>query len=189
MVAVTTMPRSRPLTWRDLEDRPDDGHRYELIDGALVVTPAPAMRHQRAVLRLATMIERQCPVGLETFLAPFDVRLAEDTVLQPDLLVARQADLTERNLPTAPVLAIEVLSPSTRLIDLNLKRARYEAAGCASYWVVDPVEPSLIAWDLRAGAYAEVAHVRGDELFEASQPFPVRVTPSALVSDQSQVGT
>jgi hypothetical protein len=72
-------------------------------------------------------------------------------VLPPDLLVARRTDTTERNLPMAPVLAIEVLSPSTRLIDLNLKRARYEAAGCSAYWVVDPELPALTAWEQRDG--------------------------------------
>lgn len=52
--------------------------------------------------------------------------------MQPDILVARRVDYTDRDLPTAPLLAVEVLSPSTRLIDLNLKKARYEIAGCAS---------------------------------------------------------
>jgi Uma2 family endonuclease len=62
------------------------------------------------------------------------VRLADDTVLQPDLLVTRRSDTTERNLPVAPLLAIEVLSPSTRLIDLNLKRACLEGA---ETWTAD----------------------------------------------------
>nr|WP_245633187.1 Uma2 family endonuclease [Luteipulveratus mongoliensis] len=182
-MAVTTMPQSRPLTWRDLEDRPDDGHRYELIDGALVVTPAPHWRHQRGVTQLWLALHAECPDELEVFVAPLDVRLAEDTVLQPDVLVARRSDLTERYLAASPVLAVEILSPSTRLIDLNLKKARYEAAGCPSYWVIDPVEPSLIAWDLQDREYVEVAHVRGDEAFEATLPFAVTITPSALVSD------
>jgi Uma2 family endonuclease len=181
MVAVTTFPQSRPLTWRDLEDVPDDGHRYELIDGALIVTPAPAPRHQCAVLELAVLLRSACPPELQVFVAPLDVRLAEDTVLQPDVLVARRADLTDRNLPAAPVLAVEVLSPSTRLIDLNLKRARYEQARCGSYWVVDPGVPSLQAWDLVDGAYQEVASVSREEPFRASAPFTLTVTPNGLV--------
>ena len=119
--------------------------------------------------------------GLEVLAAPFDVRLADDTVLQPDVLVCRVADLTQRNLPVAPLLAIEVLSPSTRLVDLNLKRARYEAAGCDSYWVVDPTEPSITAWELRDGAYVEVASVTGGELFSAARPFSVALAPRDLV--------
>jgi Uma2 family endonuclease len=57
--------------------------------------------------------------------------------------IPRRSDLTDRDLPTAPLLAVEVLSASTRRIDLMLKRSRYEAAGCPSYWVVDPGEASL----------------------------------------------
>lgn len=94
----------------------------------------------------------------------------------------RRADLTERDLPRPPLLAVEVLSPSTRVVDLTLKRARYEAAGCPSYWVVDPDVPSLTAWELRDGEYVEVATVTADEVFDATLPFPVAVVPTALTT-------
>jgi Uma2 family endonuclease len=181
MDAVTTLPQSRPLTRQDLESVPDDGHRYELIDGALIVTPAPRPRHQTAVLELAIALRDACPAELKVLIAPLDVVLADDTVLQPDVLVTRRADLSERDLPVPPLLAVEVLSPSTRLIDLNLKRARYEAAGCPSYWVIDPDEPSLVAWELRDAAYVEVAHVVGEETFRAARPYGVNVCPAQLV--------
>ena len=155
---------------------------YELIDGTLIVTPAPSWRHQRAVARLLrTLMDAAPDGGLEVLAAPFDVRLADDTVLQPDVLVCHVTDLTQRNLPVAPLLAIEVLSPSTRLVDLNLKRARYEAAGCDSYWAVDPTAPSITAWDLRDGAFVEVASVTGGELLTTAHPFPVAVAPRDLV--------
>ena len=64
--------------------------------------------------------------------------------------------------------------------DLTLKRSRYESAGTASYWVVDPDELSLTAWDLVDGAYVEVAHVTGEEEWTATSPFPVTVSPAAL---------
>ena len=83
---------------------------------------------------------------MQVLFAPFDVLLAEDSMLQPDLLVAARADFTEQDLPVAPLLAVEILSPSTRQIDLTLKRARDEAAGCPSYGVVDPDKPSITAW-------------------------------------------
>ena len=181
MMTVTTLPRSRPLTWRDLESVPDDGHRYELVDGALIVTPAPSFRHQQVAFRLARLLDDARPDDFGVIMAPFAVLLAEDTELQPDVLVARRADFTARNLPTAPALAIEVLSPSTRLIDLNLKRARYEAAGCPAYWTVDPETLELTAWELVDGAYVEVAHVAGDEAFRAEAPFAVDITPSGLL--------
>jgi Uma2 family endonuclease len=183
MVSVTTLPFSRPLTRADLEVMPDDGHRYELIDGALIVTPAPATRHQSVVLELAVLLREHCPGNLKVLIAPFDLALADDTVLQPDVLVARRSDLTDRDLPAPPQLAVEVLSASTRRIDLLLKRSRLEAAGCRAYWIVDPDAPSLIAWELRDGAYAQVALVTGDETYWAQQPYRLEVSPARLVVD------
>lgn len=181
MVGMTVLPHSRPLTADDLAAVPDDGHRYELVDGTLIVTPAPSTRHQRAVALLLKILLDAAPKDLEVLTAPFDVRLADDTVLQPDVLVCRRTDLTEQDLPTAPLLAIEVLSPSTRLVDLHLKHGRYEAAGCPSYWVVDPDEPSLRAWQLSDGAYVEVASVTGAERFSTRRPGALTFCPDDLV--------
>jgi Uma2 family endonuclease len=178
---MTALPWSQPFTRADLDQMPDDGHRYELLDGILLVSPAPKPLHQRAVLRLAIRLNAACPEGLEVFTAPLDVVLAEDTVLEPDVLVARQSDLTERDLPAVPLLAVEVLSPSTRRIDLLLKHSRLEAAGSPAYWVIDPDEPSLTAWQLVDGRYEQKATVTGDEPYEATMPFAVTITPSDLV--------
>jgi Uma2 family endonuclease len=181
MNAVTLLPRGRPLTRDDLERMPDDGHRYELIDGTLVVTPAPSPRHQTVVAGLHLVLAQACPSHLRVLFAPLDVVLAVDTVVEPDLLVARKSDFTQRDLPVAPLLAVEVLSPSTRLFDLNLKRARYERAGCPSYWVVDLDPPSMRVWQLADGEYDEVAFVKGAEPFAAASPFAVNVVPDALL--------
>jgi len=186
MGTVTTLPRGRALTRVDLDAMPDDGHRYELIDGTLVVTPGPSPRHQIVVGQLHLLLAGACPSDLRVLFAPLDVALvdvalSQDTVLQPDLLVARRSDFTERGLPTAPLLAVEVLSPSTRRVDLTLKRSRYEAAGCPSYWVVDPDGPTVIAWELRAGEYVEVAHVTGEEHYETSTPYDVTFSPAQLL--------
>lgn len=135
MSAVLIEARPRvPLTRADLAAMPDDGRRYELVDGHLLVSPAPGHLHQRAVLRLARLLDDSCPPDLETLVAPFAIGLADDTELQPDVLVARRADITPAELPTAPVLAVEVLSPSTRHVDLGLKRRRFERAGTRAYW-------------------------------------------------------
>ncbi|MGH3443998.1 MAG: Uma2 family endonuclease, partial [Nocardioidaceae bacterium] len=122
-----------------------------------------------------------CPPGMRVLVAPLDVVLADDTVVQPDLLVAGRDDFTERDLRVAPLLAVEVLSPSTRRVDRTLKRARYEAAGAPSYWVVDPDVPSLTAWNLRGGRYVETAHVTGEQEYAATLPYPVRVSPAQLL--------
>jgi Uma2 family endonuclease len=184
MDPVTTLPWGRELTYDDLESMPDDGHRYELIDGVLLVSPSPRANHQRAVGGLYRVLWAARPnADFSVFVAPFDVVLAPDSVIIPDVLVAAQADVAERNLPAPPLLAIEVLSASTRRIDLVLKWSRLEAAGCPSYWVVDPDEPRLIAWELRDGAYFEVADVAGSDPFHAETPFPVTIVPNDLVAD------
>lgn len=182
MVDMTLLPQDRPLRRRDLERLPDDGHRYELIDGSLVVTPAPSRRHQLVSSRLHHELARHCPPHLVTLSAPVDVELADDSVVQPDLLVVTAADFADESLPVRPVLAVEILSPSTRLIDLNLKRARYEQAGCPSYWVIDPELPSLRSWTLTAGAYVERVAVEGGDSFTTDAPFPITLSPSQLVS-------
>ncbi|MGZ4442911.1 MAG: Uma2 family endonuclease [Nocardioidaceae bacterium] len=180
METVTTLPRGRPLTRADLETMPDDGHRYELIDGTLIVTPASTLAHQRVVVALTVLLTLACPDDLEVLVAPFDVALDNNTVVQPDLLVARRRDLTARDLPTAPVLAVEVLSPSTRRVDTTLKRSRFESAGCPSYWVVDPEDPALRVWELEDGGYVERHHVAGDQDVVLQRPYPLVVNPARL---------
>ena len=179
---VLGLPRGRALTRDDLDLMPDDGHRYELIDGVLIVSPAPILRHQRAVMRLSVAIYDACPDTAEVLPAPFDVVLANDTVIQPDVLVARNANLTERDLPGPPLLAIEVLSPSTRGIDLLLKKERLARAGCPHYWTVDPAVPSITAWELRDDEYTRSAEVTGDDEFTVTDPFPISLVPAALVA-------
>ena len=179
MVTVTVLP-ARPFTRADLDAMPDDGHRYELIDGVLVVTPSPTYQHQVVLRGLFVRLNASCPPELDVLFAPFDVALTDDTVVQPDLLVARRDDFTSRDLPVAPLLAVEILSPSTRRFDLLTKRSRYEEAGTASYWVVDPDDLTLTAWDLVDGAYVEVAHVTGEDEWTAALPFPVTVSPAGL---------
>ena len=181
MGTVTTLPRSRPFTRRDLDRMPDDGRRYEIVDGSLVVSPSPSRRHQRVSARLHALLADAAPQHLVALFAPIDVVLAEDTVFQPDLLVARTAEFDKPSHPVRPVLVVEILSPSTRRIDVSLKRDRFEAAGCPSYWAVDPDAPSLTAWDLHGGRYVEVARVEGEEEFTAVQPYPVVVTPARLL--------
>jgi Uma2 family endonuclease len=178
---VTVLPRGRALTRRDLATMPDDGHRYELIDGTLVVTPAPSMQHQATLARLHMRLVARCPSEMRVLFAPPDVALAEDTVLQPDLLVAGLPDSPTADLPAVPLLAVEVLAPSTRRLDLTLKRDRYEAAGCPSYWTVDPEEPAVTVWQLEDGRYVEVAHVVGPEQFNVDAPYPMTVCPAELV--------
>ena len=182
MAAVTTLPFGRPLTRDDLDGMPDDGHRYELVDGVLVVSPSPLMRHQDLVGGLYVTLRQLCPEHLKVVLGPFDVVLADDTVLVPDLIVAARDQLTERDHPGAPLLSIEVLSPSTRRFDQLVKRDRLQSAGAGAYWLVDPDGPTITVLELRDGVLVETASAAGDEVLEVRSPFPLSLTPSSLLS-------
>jgi Uma2 family endonuclease len=172
----------RPYTVEDLEGMPDDGRRYELIDGTLLVSPAPGLRHQKISVKLSSRLDAVCPEDLHVLAAPFAVRPSKSTELQPDLLVCRDSDLTDTLLPVAPLLVVEILSPSTALNDLNTKKAAYERLGVPTYWVVDPEEPTLTVFEFGAdGLYEQTAVVKADEVFEATAPFPVRFSPAELL--------
>ncbi|QKT08752.1 Uma2 family endonuclease [Gordonia sp. X0973] len=185
MTVMTTevlgLPRGRALTRDDLDSMPDDGHRYELIDGILIVSPAPRIVHQRVAAALFRAIDPVLPSPLIVLFAPLDVVLSQDTVLQPDLLIAPWDAFTERDLPGPPVLAVEVLSPSTRSVDLLLKKDRLCRAECRHYWVVDPDGPSITAWVLRDGGYQVAGTASGDEELSLTEPFEVSIVPSLLV--------
>lgn len=181
MTAMTQEAYGRPYTVEDLVGMPDDGRRYELIDGVLIVSPAPVPRHQKIVGKLFVSLDQACPDDMHVFTAPLAVRPSRSTELQPDVLVTRDEDLTEKCLPVAPLLAVEVLSPSTAWNDLNGKKFAYERLGVRSYWVIDPQELTLTVFELDAdGRYELVAEVKGEDAFEATLPFPVRIVPAEL---------
>jgi Uma2 family endonuclease len=174
------LPWGAPLTTDELDAVPDDGRRRELVDGTLVVAPAPNLDHQRCVGALFFLLRAARPEGLTVLTAPFDFRPSRTTSLQPDLLVARDGDFSGDRLERPPLLVVEVGSPSTHLYDLGTKRLAYEAAGVPGYWIVSPDGPSLTVLHLEDGRYVEQATVTGDEPYRASEPFPVTVVPAAL---------
>lgn len=185
VVTITdAWPRhGQPFTVDDLDRMPDDGHRYELLDGTLIVSPAPGPLHQRVALVLCHVLELACPDALIVF-PNVGVRIAKASALEPDAVVGRPSDVSGARLVRAPLLVAEILSPDSALRDLNLKKAAYERFGVPSYWVIDPDldRPSLRAFELADGAYTEIAIVAGDEPFRATQPFPVEVVPGQLVA-------
>lgn len=183
MTAMSTslnLPRG-PWTADDLERLPDDGLRYEVIDGMLLVSACPSVQHQRVARNLGRLLEDAAPDQLEVFPLPLGVRSAVDREIQPDIVVVRREHATGRRLSGLPLLVVEVQSPSTRMVDLMLKRQVLQDAGVPSYWLVDPDAPALTVLELRDGGYVEVARVRGDEAWTGAQPFAVTVVPAGLV--------
>jgi Uma2 family endonuclease len=173
---------SRPFTVHDLDRMPDDGRRYELVDGVLIVSPAPSVTHQVVMMAVAVRLEQACPDGLIVVPGP-GVRMSVETELIPDIVVSRFEHIGGVRITDPPLLAVEVQSPSTALVDLNIKKAVYERFGIESYWIVVPDvdKPELTAFELRDGRYEQVADVAGDEPYRATRPFRVGVIPSQLV--------
>ncbi|GLY67222.1 hypothetical protein Atai01_38410 [Amycolatopsis taiwanensis] len=184
MTATAGSARSGSFTVRDLEGMPDDGRRYELIDGELFVSPASGTRHQSVAYLLFGVLHAACPAHLKVLGAPFAVKPHGRTELQPDLLVGRRADFTDKLLPVAPLLAVEVLSRSTAKVDLEVKKRAYERLGTECYWVIDPAHPSMLVYELDGeGRYAEVARVAEEKPFYAERPFDVRIVLTDLVDE------
>lgn len=152
------------LTYDDLQKMPDDGRRYELIGGEIVVSPSPGLAHQELVLRLTLLLHGFVDPGKlgRVILAPFDVRLSEGDVVQPDILfvsAARLEILRENHTLGAPDLVVEVASPSARSRDDGEKLALYAAAGVREYWLADPAAKEFRALSLDADRYRLIGQV------------------------------
>ena len=175
--------RGRPFTVDDLDKLPDDGRRYELLDGVLVVSPRPTTVHQLASSRLVTELTIACPEDLCVLAEPA-VQLAADTEFDPDIVVVRTQDVGGAKLTAPPLLIVEIRSPRTALIDLNRKKAAYQEFGVTSYWIVDPdpQRPSLTVFELRDGRYAQLIKVESSDVLRAERPFSVEVIPARLLA-------
>lgn len=166
------LPAHRPLTYDDLVDLPDDGLRYEIIDGELYVTAAPSTKHQRALGNLYYLIRvhlHEHPAG-QVYFAPLDIVFDPINVVEPDLLFvsnARAEVLTEKNVQGPPDLLVEILSPSTRKVDETTKRRLYERMGVDEYWLADPDRETIRVCRREGDRFAPAADLsaeRGDVL-------------------------
>ena len=182
-VRTPAVPRGRPWRYEDLTDVPADGSKWEIIEGTLIVNPAPRPRHQQAVFQLGRLLADVCPPDLQVFISPIDWTIPDGGVVQPDLVVVRRSDVDlDEALSMPPVLVVEVLSPSNAAQDRLLKRDLYERLGVPSYWLVEPTEPGITALELdeATAKYVEVATVTGDRIFAVSAPYAVEFPASAL---------
>jgi len=140
---VRSWPEQGQWTYADWLGLPDDGFRYELIEGELFVSPSPSVQHQIAISSLLSAVyqhAKEADLGL-VLTAPIGVRLPEEeTIVQPDLLfISRERlDLVKDNvIDGAPDLVVEILSPSNWVFDRTRKQKAYEQAGVREYWIVD----------------------------------------------------
>jgi Uma2 family endonuclease len=164
----------RPFTVAELDRMPDDGRRYELLNGALVVSPRPTTIHQVVAGRLYGVLSSTCPEDLCVVPEPA-VMLGSQTEFDPDLVVVRMDQIGGAKFTEPPLLVIEIRSPSTALIDLNRKKAAYERFGVPSYWILnpDPPQPELTVFELRDDGYAAAA--KPSAPFTTDRPFAASI--------------
>jgi Uma2 family endonuclease len=152
-------------TLADYEALPE-GAPYQLIEGELVMSPAPTPYHQYILFELAARFRdhvRDRQIG-KIYVAPLDVYLSEEDVFQPDILFIsrdRAAIVKEKNVQGAPDLIVEVLPLSTSYYDLSAKKRTYEAAGVWEYWIVDPMAKRIEVYESREHRFelaSEAAH-------------------------------
>ncbi|HHW06930.1 MAG TPA: helix-turn-helix domain-containing protein [Clostridia bacterium] len=163
----------KKYTYQDYLEMPDEpGYRIEILDGILVKEPSPNVAHQRVSRRLQRILEdyfwQEDPEG-EIFNAPLDVTFHDVTVVQPDLLYVagtQKEIVQDTRIDGAPVLVVEVLSPSTTRKDRLQKLQIYQKAGVTHYWLVSPEEKTLECFQLRDGVYALVAGGLDDDVVE-----------------------
>ncbi|MGH9055817.1 MAG: Uma2 family endonuclease [Acidimicrobiales bacterium] len=170
----------QPFDLEDLLAAPEDGYRYEVLDGALVVNPAPAWRHQEIVVRLARILGDAAPPGTKVLPSPV-WRIGPGQVPEPDLAVVGTEALGAIAIEGVPQLVVEILSPSNRGSDLVRKRALYAEAGCPNYWIVEPEGPTVTVLHLASSdSYVEARRCSAVQRLIIDQPFPMEFAPADL---------
>jgi len=154
---ATATTEKKKYTYADYLKTPDD-ERYELIEGDLIMTPAPVMRHQRISGDLYSEVRifvKENDLG-NILYAPCDVHLDNENVVQPDILFISKERLDiigEKNIQGAPDLVIEIISESTAYRDLVQKKKLYARFGVKEYWIVIPEESSVDLFTLKDNAF------------------------------------
>jgi len=164
-----TWPEQGQWTYEDWLDLPDDGFKYEVIDGELHVTPAPSTAHQHVSARLhvamANFVDARA-LG-HVLAAPVGVRLPGQAVpLQPDLVfvpAARSDMIGPQHIDGVPDLLVEILSPSNWPFDRRDKLQAYQAGGVPEYWLVDYRAKTIEVLVLERGEYTLLGVWRSGE--------------------------
>ncbi len=169
--ALNTIPSDPRLTYEDYLELPDDGKRYEIIEGELHATPAPVPRHQQISRRiqydLMTALEKK---GLgQVFNAPIDVLFDNRNIVQPDLVYIPAEDssiIGDKNIEGVPYLAVEILSQHSRRRDVLVKSRLNARFGVPFYWIVDPDIDRIEVFQLKDDSYEPVAVASSPQEFE-----------------------
>ena len=173
-------PPQGSWTYEDYAALPDDGRRYEIVNGVLVMAPAPTPEHQDIVGEIYVALRAYVKLaGLgRVFMGPLDVQLSPENTFQPDLVVLLNAHLervAEKKISGAPDLAVEIASPSTAAYDRLTKYEKYAQAGITEYWIVKPTRRTVEVLVLENGEYRSLG------VFSEQATLPSRVIPGLPV--------
>lgn len=181
-MALRTVDRSGDsFTYADIESAPDDGCRYELSYGTLIVTPAPNTRHQSVMVEIAAFLHQRRPPSLRV-LAEAELLLQPTLVKRPDIQVVDEDLVGGQSIVGTPLLAVEIHPPATKVLDLTEKRFVYAEAGIPAYWLVDPDSGTVTVLELEAGQYVEQAVLVAGDVLEVSVPFSMTIRPAEMFS-------
>lgn len=168
-----TMPAL--LTYEDYCQIPNDGNRYEVIEGVLYMSPAPVFKHQRISVKLTSkLFEFIESRELGTVLtAPFDILFSDSNIVQPDILFIsneRASILTPKNAQGTPDLLIEILSKSNRRYDEVVKKQLYETYGVLEYWIIDPEADTIQLYRLDGSVLKRVSELSKERADTLNSP-------------------
>ena len=191
IAAIDLAMRSLDATWDRArwEDLPDDGNRYEVIEGVLYMSTSPSSFHQWITKRIARVLMAQIDdTGIgETFWAPLGVFMPGCDPVQPDIFVVRTDDLAivQTRIEGVPSLLVEILSPSNSSADTDVKRRAYARAGVPEYWIVRPARRDVLVYSQPDGGLEDYAQsVRVDPGTELVSPtLPVRAPVDDFFAD------
>lgn len=171
------------FTLDDLDRLPDDGHRYEIVDGSLIVSPPPTPWHQDVAGAVQQALTRAAPTEFTVHPGGAGIALRDNRSLIPDIIIVR-AGAGRRGTkfydPADVILVVEVVSPSNPMHDLVTKRALYSAHGIDHYWIADSREASSLTVLRRHDDVYEETLTASTGPMEVIEPFTVRIDVDAL---------
>jgi len=181
--------KEQPVSYDMYMKMPDDGARYEIVDGNLeMMSPAPSTTHQAVSGELEFILKQSCKSDYLIFHAPVDVILSKTNVLQPDILLIHRSRLeivTEHGIEGPPDLVVEILSPGSRSRDKITKMKTYAKYDVPEYWIVDTSSRTLEQYRLMDAEKLYVLHnlFEGDETVTSDKMSCISFTVSAIFSE------
>lgn len=184
--------REQPMTYEDYANLPDDGNRYELVDGVLeLMSPAPTTDHQLISYEIQSKLTESCKQNYVLFYAPIDVILADKVVRQPDVALIHRDRFSEivkrRGIVGAPDLIVEILSPSSVKRDKESKMRSYARYGVPEYWIVDPANEAIEQYVLDDGGYRLPKVYAGDDKVQSDHVPCASVSISAILENIPEI--